>query len=64
MESLAGIRLPIEHRFDNWGLVGDIGDGLLDDEFADRIAQVVRSLIEQATPIVDDWENETDSLEI
>ena len=64
MESLAGIGLPVEHRFDNWGLVADIGNGLLDDEFADRIAQVVRSLIEQATPIVDDLENETDSLEI
>lgn len=64
MESLAGIRLPVEHRFDNWGLVADIGNGLLDDEFADRIVQVVRSLIEQATPIVDDLDNETDSLEI
>ena len=64
MESLAGISLPIEHRFDNLGLIGDIGNGLLDDEFAERIAQVVRSLIEQATPIVDDLENETDSSEI
>ena len=64
MENLAGISLPIEHRFDNWGIVADIGDGLLDDEFADRIAQVVRSLIEQATPIVDDLENETDGSEI
>ena len=55
--SLAGISLPVAHSYDDEGIVAPVGIGLLDDEFAGRIVPVVRSLIEQATPVVDDLAN-------
>ena len=40
-----------------------IGDGALDDDFANRIAAMTRKFIEQITPLVDDLDNESDEEE-
>ena len=64
-QRFAGITLPVAHTlgvdciYANFGVVS-----ALDEPLAISLAGTVRALIEQATPIVDDLENETDSLEI
>ncbi len=35
------------------------GPGALDDDFANEIAEILREIIEQGTPVIDDLENET-----
>ena len=41
------------------GLYVRIGPGMLDDDFANRIAEIAKEFIEQITPMVDELENET-----
>ena len=41
-----------------------MGSDTLNDDFANKIAGMLRQFIEQITPIVDDLENEADEIEI
>ena len=41
------------------GIFVTIGTGMLDDDFANRIAEIAKEFIEQITPMVDELENET-----
>ena len=41
------------------GIRVTIGIGMLDDDFASKFAEISRALIEQITPLVDEFENET-----
>ena len=45
------------------GIVVDMGVGILDDQFAHRIASATRLLIEHVTPIVDELEDEDNETE-
>lgn len=62
--AFAGIDLPIEYRVDSDGITATVGTGPLNEEFAGRIAEVVRKAIEAITPIVDDLGNEEDGSEV
>ena len=64
-QNFAGITLPEEHTLGADCIYADFGViSVLDEPLAHSIAQTMRALIEQATPIVDDLDNETESLEI
>ena len=56
--NLAGVSLHPDQRLDSDGIRVSMGSGTLNDEFAERIAEMARQFIEQITPIVDDLENE------
>ena len=62
--AFAGIDLPIEYRVDSDGITAKVGTGPLNEEFAGRIAAVVRKGIEAITPIVNDLGNEEDGSEV
>ena len=61
--AFAEIDLPVEYQIDSDGITATVGTGPLNEEFASRIAEVVRKGIEAITPIVDDLGNEDDSSE-
>lgn len=56
----AGIDRPVECQIDSAGVTATVGTAQLNEEFAGKIAGVVRKFVEQITPIVDDLENEDD----
>ena len=56
--------LPVRYLIDQDGITADVGAGQLNDEFAGRIAEVVRKCIEKCTPVMDDLENETDESQV
>ncbi len=61
---LDGIRLHEHQRTDPKGIFVGMGYDTLNDDFADRIAEMLREFIEQITPIVDDPDNESDEAEV
>ena len=61
-QNFADITLPVERRLGADCIYADFGVvSVLDEPLAHSIAEMMRALIEQATPIVDDLENETES---
>ena len=62
-KNLAGISLHPEQQTYSNGITVDLGSDTLGDEFAKRIAEMLRRFIEEITPIVDDLENEADEVE-
>lgn len=56
----AGIDRPVECQIDSAGVTATVGTGQLNEEFAGKIAGVVRKFVEEITPIVDDLGNEDD----
>ena len=56
----SGIVFPVECQIDSDGITATVGRGQLDEEFAGKIAGVVRKFVEEITPIVDDLGNEDD----
>ena len=63
-EKLAGINLHPDRQLVPEGLNLVMGVDSLNDEFAERIADMTRKFIEQITPVVDDLENESADSEI
>ena len=59
-KDFAGIDFPAERQIDSNGITATVGTGQLNEEFAGRIAEVVRRFVEEITPIVDDLGNEDD----
>ena len=62
-KNLAGVSLHPEQKTDPNGIKVDLGSDTLNDDFANKIAGMLRQFIEQITPIVDDPENEADEVE-
>ena len=62
-KNLAGISLHPEQQTDSNGITVGLGSDTLGDDFAERIAEMLRRFIEEITPIVDDLENEADEVE-
>ena len=60
---MAGISLHPEQQTDSNGITVGLGSDTLGDDFAERIAEMLRRFIEEITPIVDDLENEADEVE-
>ena len=59
-QTLDRVRLH-EYQTDNENLIGIVvGSGTLTDDFANRVSEALRKIIEQITPIVDDLENESE----
>jgi len=50
-------------KSDGSGITVDIGNGTINDEFAQQIASMTRRFIEQITPLVEDLGNESDEWE-
>ncbi len=64
LSALDGIRVH-EHQTTNPnGIYVRMGPNALNDEFANRIAEMLRQFIEQITLVVDDLENESDEAEV
>ncbi len=59
-DKLTSVTLDPSQHFEpnDIGLTVEVGSGTLNDDFANRIAQITRSFIEQITPIVDALEYE------
>ena len=54
------INLDPDLKPDRNGITVDSGSGVLDDNFASRLAEKTRWLIEQITPELDDLDNESE----
>lgn len=59
--TLAGISLHPDQATYAKGIFVDVGTGVLDDDFAARIAETLRTVIEIVTPFVDDFYAESDT---
>ncbi len=64
-DRLTDVSLGSEQRLETSddGITVQVGSGVLNDDFADRIAQMTRRFIEQITPIVDAFEDENNEEE-
>lgn len=62
--AFAGIDFPIAYEVAPDGITAKVGTGQLTEEFAGRIAEVVRRGVAEITPIVDDLGNEDDGSEV
>ena len=60
LPALEGSSLNVEHDIDSHGIFSFVraGPDNLNDTFANEIADSLRELISQITPVVDDLENE------
>ena len=59
-------RLPhsaVQELYDN-GIAVEVGTDTLNDDFGGKIAKVVRSLIEEITPVVNDFEGADNDEEV
>ena len=61
LPSLAGISLHSGQATYAKGIFVDVGTGVLDDDFAARIPEMLRTFIEVVTPFVDDFYAESDT---
>ena len=60
VNALTGISLQHDQKLDETGIEVWVGSDTLNQDFANRIAEMIRKFIEQITPIVDDLENESE----
>ena len=63
MSALNGIKLGERQEVDHMGIYVRMGGDTLNDDFAGRIADMLRSFIEKITPIVDNLEDENNEEE-
>ena len=59
-ELLAGVDIHPDQRIEEYRIAVNIGPDTLNDDFAGKIADVARGLIEKITPLIDDLGNESD----
>ena len=61
--ALEGIRLDKDQEDDDMGIYVRMGGDTLNDDFAGRIAEMLRHFIQKITPIVDNLEDENNEEE-
>ena len=59
-ELLADVEIHPDQRIEEYRIAVNIGPDTLNDDFAGKIADVARGLIEKITPLIDDLGNESD----
>ena len=63
MSALNGIKLGEQQEVDHMGIYVRMGGDTLNDDFAGRIAEMLRHFIQKITPIVDNLEDENNEEE-